>query len=69
VPGLPTAAYPTGIIIPNYKQRAIRLKCGVPDIMDHIFTNCDAPGQKIIWDLAKQLWQKKGLQWPEPELS
>ncbi len=27
--------------------------------MDHILTTCDAPGQEIIWTLARNIWRKK----------
>ena len=26
---------------------------------------CEAPGREILWDLAKELWELKGYQWPE----
>ncbi|KAJ7896637.1 hypothetical protein B0H14DRAFT_2170090, partial [Mycena olivaceomarginata] len=27
--------------------------------MQHILTQCDAPGQEIVWDLASKLWRMK----------
>jgi hypothetical protein len=38
--------------------------CKVPESLEHIALECDAPGQKLIWDLAQQLWSKKYSQWP-----
>jgi hypothetical protein len=32
--------------------------------MTHILTDCDIPGQKDIWDLAKRTWLKKHNYWP-----
>jgi hypothetical protein len=50
-------------MIEQLARNAVYLKT-----MEHILTNRDASGQKTIWDLVKQLWQHKGLQWPEPEI-
>lgn len=34
--------------------------------MTHVLTECDAPGQRIIWTLAESLWEKKNPNtWPE----
>jgi hypothetical protein len=38
--------------------------CNVPETLEHIALECDAPGQKLIWNLAHQVWSKKYLQWP-----
>ena len=32
--------------------------------MEHILIDCAAPGQEIIWSLAKELWEKKHSSWP-----
>jgi hypothetical protein len=32
--------------------------------MQHILTECKYPGQREVWALAKQLWEKKGGRWP-----
>ncbi|KAF8234341.1 hypothetical protein L208DRAFT_1550049 [Tricholoma matsutake] len=42
--------------------------CGVPETMDHILTQCETPGQEIIWGLAEQIWTKKKLEWHQPWL-
>ncbi|KIY53505.1 hypothetical protein FISHEDRAFT_33125 [Fistulina hepatica ATCC 64428] len=40
-------------------------RCGdQEESMDHILTMCTAPGQNTIWDLAKELWEMTGRQWP-----
>jgi hypothetical protein len=37
--------------------------------MEHILTKCDSPGQALIWDLAKRLWEKKSSkEWYHPGL-
>jgi hypothetical protein len=28
--------------------------------MEHILTQCEAPGQATIWNEAKKLWERKG---------
>jgi hypothetical protein len=33
--------------------------------MEHILTECQASGQENIWDLTKQLWEKKGYPCPD----
>jgi hypothetical protein len=38
--------------------------CRVPETLEHIALDCDAPGQRLIWNLTKQLWLKKYRQWP-----
>ncbi|KAJ7872702.1 hypothetical protein B0H13DRAFT_1633742 [Mycena leptocephala] len=38
--------------------------CGVPESLEHIALECDAPVQKLIWSLTQQLWLKKFAQWP-----
>ncbi|KAF8228996.1 hypothetical protein L208DRAFT_1402838, partial [Tricholoma matsutake] len=40
--------------------------CGVPETMDHILTRCESPGQKEVWELAKQMWAQKSLEWRQP---
>lgn len=47
--------------IPDHEHRALCLKCGVDETMDHILTDCDIPGQQIIWRLVKHaLIAKRG---------
>jgi len=38
--------------------------CAVPETLEHIALECEAPGQKLIWNLTQQLWSKKHSQWP-----
>ncbi|KAJ6579277.1 hypothetical protein B0H10DRAFT_1835959 [Mycena sp. CBHHK59/15] len=38
--------------------------CNVPESLEHITLECDAPGQRLIWNLMRQLWSKKYSQWP-----
>jgi hypothetical protein len=30
----------------------------------HILTECQYPGRKELWELAKAAWEKKGREWP-----
>ncbi|KAJ7073725.1 hypothetical protein C8F01DRAFT_919321, partial [Mycena amicta] len=36
--------------------------------LQHIIIECERPGRKEIWRLAKTLWEKKSLPWHEPSL-
>jgi len=38
--------------------------CQVPETLEHIALECEAHGQKLIWNLTQQLWSKKYNQWP-----
>lgn len=51
--------------IPGYEDRKTCAKCDKTDSMSHILTECDTRGQKIIWNLARQIWNKKNLPWPQ----
>lgn len=51
--------------IPEFEHRASCPECGVEESMTHILMECDIPGQKEVWDLAKQLWLKKHSYWPD----
>ncbi|KAH9833132.1 uncharacterized protein C8Q71DRAFT_725810 [Rhodofomes roseus] len=42
--------------------------CGVEESIDHILTDCEAPGQEIIWELAGKLWKMKQKTWNKPLL-
>ncbi|KAL6308233.1 hypothetical protein BKA93DRAFT_815570 [Sparassis latifolia] len=54
--------------IPNYTHRSTCSTCDVPESMEHILNDCSAPGQEIIWSLAKKLWLKKHPSWPNISL-
>ncbi|KAJ7791594.1 hypothetical protein B0H14DRAFT_2395487 [Mycena olivaceomarginata] len=51
--------------IPNFEHWALCQHCQVDDNLDHVLTQCEAPGREILWNLAKKLWELKGYQWPE----
>ncbi|KAH9915666.1 ribonuclease H-like domain-containing protein [Fomitopsis serialis] len=42
--------------------------CRETESMDHILSECNAPGQEQIWSLAKNLWAKRNKTWPRPSL-
>ena len=43
-------------------------ECGQIETMEHIMSECQAPGQKQIWTLAEGLWKNKNKKWPRPSL-
>ncbi|KAJ4496670.1 ribonuclease H-like domain-containing protein [Lentinula lateritia] len=45
--------------IPGYENRATCHHCKVTETMEHILTECEAPGQKEVWAMVKQLWERK----------
>jgi hypothetical protein len=51
--------------IPTFEHRAMCHFCGTTDSMEHILTECEAPGQNEVWALAKTLWLKKHNSWPQ----
>ncbi|TFY59887.1 hypothetical protein EVJ58_g5494 [Rhodofomes roseus] len=42
--------------------------CGLTESMEHILSECEAPGQKEIWQLAETVWRGKNKKWPRPSL-
>jgi hypothetical protein len=36
----------------------------VEESMEHILLQCTIPGQQVVWNLAKQLWELKKKNWP-----
>ena len=42
--------------IPTYETRGICIHCETEESMEHILTECTAPGRTEIWALANQLW-------------
>jgi exonuclease III len=50
--------------IPEYEQRANCCLCNEIENMDHILIDCPKSLPiKIIWNLAKRLWEMKGEKW------
>ncbi|KAI0716316.1 hypothetical protein C8Q76DRAFT_723701 [Earliella scabrosa] len=50
--------------IPGYEQRADCSVCGVTDSMEHILTECQAPGQGRVWQRAYEIMSAKGRPLP-----
>ncbi|KAG1837267.1 RnaseH-domain-containing protein [Suillus subalutaceus] len=45
--------------IPTFEHRARCQACGeVPELMDHILTQCNNPTRKKIWSLARSIWPR-----------
>jgi hypothetical protein len=42
--------------------------CGGVEDLQHIFCICKAPGQALVWQLAKELWTKRRPKWPNHSL-
>jgi ribonuclease HI len=38
--------------------------CGGLEDLQHIFSYCEAPGQALVWQLAKELWTRRRPDWP-----
>ncbi|KAF9555220.1 hypothetical protein CPC08DRAFT_744282 [Agrocybe pediades] len=54
--------------IQNYEYRGRCQVCNTTETMEHILTECQASGQETIWRLARNLWLKKDLPWPNPTI-
>jgi len=51
--------------IPDFEHQSKCSECNVEDSMTHILTECNAPGQKEVWNLSKNLWLTKHNHWPK----
>ncbi|KAH9856131.1 hypothetical protein C2E23DRAFT_866206 [Lenzites betulinus] len=47
--------------IPGYEGRAVCPTCNEVESMEHILAECQAPGQKALWDMTKRMLEKKGI--------
>lgn len=47
--------------ISDCKEKAICLKYGMKELLEHILTECKVSGQVPVWNLAKVLLEKKDL--------
>ncbi|KAF5377136.1 hypothetical protein D9757_001831 [Collybiopsis confluens] len=52
------------------QERAICKGCDEIEDMEHILTKCEMPGQRLLWELAEQLWKKKksSFEWGKPAI-
>ncbi|KAJ7127522.1 ribonuclease H-like protein [Mycena crocata] len=50
--------------IPGYEHWGICHTCQVDETLEHILLECSAPGQDLIWKLARELWEKKHRKLP-----
>ncbi|KAH9857508.1 RnaseH-domain-containing protein [Lenzites betulinus] len=46
--------------IPDYEHRAECCVCKVPETMEHILSECSAPGQELLWDMAMSILRDGG---------
>ncbi|KZV90723.1 hypothetical protein EXIGLDRAFT_616541 [Exidia glandulosa HHB12029] len=54
--------------IANKEHRSECQPCECLESMDHILFECTSLGQELIWDEAKELWNRTGREWPEMSL-
>ncbi|KIY53322.1 hypothetical protein FISHEDRAFT_22006, partial [Fistulina hepatica ATCC 64428] len=54
--------------IPNFEGRGVCPECGTKEDLEHVLLKCKIPGQKVIWQLAKALVEKRGIAWPDLSL-
>ncbi|KAJ7860650.1 hypothetical protein B0H13DRAFT_2237362 [Mycena leptocephala] len=45
--------------IPSFEHWAVCPVCDVEETIEHILFECNAPGQELIWNLCRELWEKK----------
>ncbi len=50
----------------DLQARAVCRICGECETMTHITLECEAVGQKIVWELLREMWQLTQAQWHEP---
>ncbi|EIW58191.1 uncharacterized protein TRAVEDRAFT_124712, partial [Trametes versicolor FP-101664 SS1] len=50
--------------IPGYEARGICAKCEVPETMEHVLAECDAPGRGLLWALATNMLRGKRVEHP-----
>jgi hypothetical protein len=50
--------------IPEHEHYSLCPVCKVEESMEHILLQCTIPGQQVIWNLARQLWDLKKKRWP-----
>jgi len=43
----------------EFQERSECRHCRKTETMEHILTECEAPGQSEIWALARELWEKR----------
>src|ERR1700722_2156881 len=51
--------------ISNHEHKAKCPVCQIEESMEHILMNCEALGQKVVWELARMLWKMKFTRWPQ----
>lgn len=54
--------------IPEHDRREYCMTCGTEESMSHILTECQSSGQEVIWRLANELLEKRGITWSNPTL-
>ncbi|KAL1945344.1 hypothetical protein VTO73DRAFT_2195 [Trametes versicolor] len=51
--------------IPGYEQRASCTHCAVPETLEHIWRECDAPGSLEIWKCVQDLFRRAQIDVPQ----
>ncbi|KAK6966786.1 hypothetical protein R3P38DRAFT_3337725 [Favolaschia claudopus] len=50
--------------VQNLEHFGLCTTCQVPETMEHITLDCNAPGKQLIWNLAERLWTVRFNTWP-----
>ncbi|KAJ7266816.1 hypothetical protein C8J57DRAFT_976327, partial [Mycena rebaudengoi] len=51
--------------ISTYEHWGICPTCQVDETMEHLLLECNTPGQELIWQSSRQLWEKKHKKLPD----
>ncbi|KAJ6536953.1 hypothetical protein B0H19DRAFT_1079352 [Mycena capillaripes] len=54
--------------IPECDERAVCQTCDTEESIEHILTECESPGQEIVWREVESLWARKNDKWPSLSL-
>ncbi|KAK0473530.1 ribonuclease H-like protein [Armillaria luteobubalina] len=53
----------------KYEKRGVCLRCATTEDMEHILMDCSIDRRAILWDLAREIWERKGQEWITPTYS
>jgi len=49
----------------SYERRA---ECHCFEDLEHILGDCSTSGQRMVWELTRELWEDTGERWPAVSL-
>ncbi|KAJ6588312.1 hypothetical protein B0H19DRAFT_872593, partial [Mycena capillaripes] len=44
--------------IPECEEKVVCQMCGIEENLEHILTECESPGQEIVWREVESLWAR-----------